>query len=363
MLVLGIMNGTSVDGIDYVWADVSGTKKNIKTKFIKQEHKPFSPQLREQIQEAIADKLTTHALGKLNHDLGREYAKHFSQLKSPGKTQLIGLHGQTLFHKGKVATWQIGEPSYLAQVSKAPVVFNFRAADVAQGGEGAPLAPIFHRILLREMAAKTPVAFHNLGGISNLTYSHKNTLLAFDTGPASTLMDNWMESKTNGKKTFDEDGQTAAKGLPQYASLKNFLSNAYFKKSPPKSCGREEFNLAFIKSTADKKFSSLSLEDQMSTLTELTASSIYQAYEKLPELPEKIFFSGGGTRNKYLMKRLKIYFKKTQVLTSEDLGWPSSAIEGGAFAVLAYLRWIKAECDLKQATGGKTTLLGQICEL
>lgn len=363
MLVLGIMNGTSVDGIDYVWAEMSGTAKNVKAKFIKQEHKTFSTPLRLQIQEAIANKLTTHALGQLHHDLGREYAKHFKQLKSPGKTQLIGLHGQTLFHKGKVATWQIGEPSYLAQVSQVPVIFNFRAADVALGGEGAPLAPLFHRILLREMARKTPVAFHNLGGISNLTYSYKNVLLAFDTGPASTLMDNWIESKTGGKKTYDESGHLAAQGLPQYASLKNFLAHPYFKKSPPKSCGREEFNLGFIKSTADKKFSSLSLEDQMSTLTELTASSIHQAYQKLPETPAKIFFSGGGTHNKYLMKRLKIYFKKTQVLTSEDLGWPSSAIEGGAFALLAYMRSIKAECDLKPVTGGGSALLGQICEL
>src|SRR5690606_24626902 len=124
--------------------------------------------------------------------------------------------------------------------------------------------------------------------------------------PASTLMDNWIESKTNGKKTFDDGGQLAAKGLPQYASLKNFLADSYFKRSPPKSCGREEFNMNFIKSTADRKFSSLSLEDQMSTLTELTASSIHEAYRKLPEFPEKIFFSGGGTRNKHLMKRLKI---------------------------------------------------------
>jgi anhydro-N-acetylmuramic acid kinase len=358
------MNGTSVDGIDYVWSKISGTKTNISAQFLKHEHKSFTPALRERILLAIGDKLSTHELGLLQHDLGREYARHYGQLKSPGKTELIGLHGQTIFHKGKVATWQIGEPSYLAKQSKLPVIFNFRAADVAFGGEGAPLAPVFHQILLKKYSAK-PVAFHNLGGISNLTYSHKKTLIAFDTGPASTLMDVWIQNKTKGQKQFDADGDLASAGLVHLPTFKNMMAMDYFKKAAPKSCGREEFNLDFITKKADRKFKSLSLEDQMCTLTELTAASIHQAYAQLlPAMPEKIFFSGGGTENGFLMRRLKIYFSKTEVLTSLDLGWPASAIEGGAFAMLAYLRLMKIPCDLKSVTGGSSSaLLGQICEI
>jgi anhydro-N-acetylmuramic acid kinase len=363
MIVLGIMSGTSVDGIDYVWSQISGTKGNISAKFLKHEHRSFSPDLRERLILALKDKSTTHELGLLQHDLGREYAKHYSQLKAPGKTALIGLHGQTVFHKGCIASWQIGEPSYLAKQAKVPVIFNFRAADIAFGGEGAPLAPVFHQTLLKKFSHK-PVAFHNLGGISNLTYCYKKSLIAFDTGPASTLMDVWIQEKTKGKKQYDDNGRLAAAGLPHLLTYKKMLSAPYFKKVAPKSCGREEFNLEFIKKNADNTFMALSLEDQLNTLTELTAASIYQAYQALPAMPEKIFFAGGGTGNGFLMRRLKIYFSKTEVLNSTDLGWPASAIEGGAFALLAYLRWKKMTCDLKSVTGGSSsTLLGQICEL
>lgn len=364
MIVLGIMNGTSVDGIDYVWADITESGKNINVKFLKQEHKAFTLSVREQIQLAITNKLPTHDLGQLHHDLGREYAKHYAQFKSAPKAKLIGLHGQTVFHKGKIASLQIGEPSHLAKASKLPVIFNFRAADIASGGEGAPLAPLFHQVLLKKFSNK-PVAFHNLGGISNLTYCYKNQLIAFDTGPASTLMDSWLQLKTKGEKTYDTDGKIAERGLPHLPTLKKMLDTPYLRMAPPKSCGREEFNLDFIKANADRKFSSISLEDQMSTLTEFTATSIYQAYEThLPTLPEKIFFAGGGTHNPFLMKRLKIHFKKTEVLTSMDLGWPASAIEGGAFALLAYLRLKNKACNLKPVTGGSSSaMLGQICEL
>ena len=364
MIVLGIMNGTSVDGIDYVWSEITGSGKSIKLKFLHQEHKAFNTGLKEQIQLAIGNNLPTHELGLLHHDLGREYAKHYKEFKKVPRAKLIGLHGQTVFHKGKIASLQIGEPSYLAAACGVPVVFNFRAADVASGGEGAPLAPLFHDNLLKKFSS-SPVAFHNLGGISNLTYCHKNQIIAFDTGPASTLMDSWVSLKSKGLQGYDKDGKIAEKGLPHLPSLQKMLTAPYLQLKAPKSCGREEFNLDFIKNMTDRKFSSLSLEDQVNTLTEFTAVTILEAYEKfLPKMPEKIFFSGGGTHNPFLMKRLKIFFKTTEVLTSEDLGWPASAIEGGAFALLAYLRINKVKCDLKSITGGsKSALLGQICEL
>jgi anhydro-N-acetylmuramic acid kinase len=364
MIILGIMNGTSGDGIDYVWVDLHFDKK-LSVKFLKHLHRPFSKSMHESIKKAALNQLLTYDLGELHHELGRQYARDYASFKVSAKLKphIIGLHGQTVFHHGGVATLQIGEPSYLAQAAHCPVIFNFRAADIVTGGQGAPLAPVFHKVLLSDLS-KNPVAFHNLGGISNVTYCHKDRLLAFDTGPACTLMDSWMQLKSKEAQKFDKDGKGAARGLPHLDSLKKFMGHPYFAKKPPKSCGREEFNLDFIKERADKRFFRLSLEDQLATLTEFTAQSIFSTYEKwLPEMPETIFFSGGGSKNKFLMQRLKIYFKDSSVQTSEDLGWPSEAIEGGAFAVLAYLRLYEQHLDLKNITGGKRpVLLGQICE-
>lgn len=364
MIVLGIMNGTSGDGIDYVWVDLHYDKK-LTVKFVKHIHRSFSKELRESIKKAALNQLLTYDLGALHHELGRQYAKDYASFKVPAKLKphVIGLHGQTVFHSGGTATLQIGEPTYLAQAAGAPVIFNFRAADIVNGGQGAPLAPVFHKVLLSGVS-NGPTAFHNLGGISNLTYCHKDRLIAFDTGPACTLMDTWVQMKTKNQHHYDEDGKLAARGLPHLETIKKFMKHPFLAKKPPKSCGREEFNLEFIKAHADRRFFRLSMEDQLATLTEFTVQSVFGAYEDwLPKMPEKVFFSGGGAKNKFLMKRLKIYFKNSIVMTSEELGWPSDAIEGGAFAVLAYLRLYEQHLDLKNITGGtKPVLLGQICE-
>ncbi len=364
MIVLGIMNGTSGDGIDYVWTDIH-FEETLTVNFVKHIHKPFTPALREKIKKAVLNQATTYEVGALHHELGQQYAAHYKGFKvsSQLKPHVIGMHGQTVFHSGGAATFQIGEPTYLAQIAQAPVIFNFRAADIAGGGQGAPLAPVFHKVLLRD-SDKEPMAFHNLGGISNVTYCYRDKLMAFDTGPASTLMDTWIQLKTNNKSLFDKAGDHARKGLPHLETLKKLLKHSYLSQKPPKSCGREEFHLDFIKKQAPKEFFKLNLQDQLATLTEFSVVSIFNAYEDwLPRMPQKIFFSGGGTKNKFLMQRLKIYLKNSVVLTSEDLGWPSESIEGGAFAVLAYLRLYEQHLDLKQITGAKKpVLLGQICE-
>jgi len=364
MIVLGIMNGTSGDGIDYVWTDIHFDKK-LQVKFLKHVSRPFSPALRAAIKKAVLNEAGTYDVGELHHALGRQYADDYAGFRMAGKMKphIIGLHGQTVYHSGGKATFQIGEPSYLAQTAHAPVIFNFRAADVAMGGQGAPLAPVFHKVLLGEFADK-PASFHNLGGISNVTYVYKNKILAFDTGPSCTLIDTWLQYKSNNRQQYDKDGKIAARGVAHGPSVNAFMEHPFLAKKAPKSCGREEFNLKFIKAYADKKFSRLSLEDQLATLTEFTASHIADAYRRLlPETPVKMFCSGGGANNKYLLQRLKIHLPKTEVLTSEDLGWPTSAIEGGAFAVLAYLRLYEQPLDLKSITGSSLpVMLGQICE-
>lgn len=358
MLVLGLMSGTSLDGVDAVWTDISGTKK-MSLKMKAHKYTAYPKALRQRLLAAAQGKASSYDVGELNHELGRFYALIASASKL--KPALVGLHGQTIYHRGQYATLQIGEPSYLAQALRCPVIFNFRAADIASQGQGAPLAPIFHQFLLQPFAQKG-AAFHNLGGISNTTVVSGKTCFAFDTGPASILIDAWIDFKTNGRQKMDRNGNTAQQGLADSILLKKFLSHPYFKKSFPKSCGREEFNLEFIKKYGGVRFSRLSLENQSATLTELTAHSIADAYKNLRQQPQIIFFSGGGVYNQFLMQRLKIHLTGIQIRTSQDLGWPAETIEAGAFATLAYLRWQKQKIDLKKITGGTKNLLGQICE-
>ncbi len=362
MIVLGIMNGTSGDGVDYVLSQID-IKKKTTLRFLQHVHKPFDADFHERTKKILLNQTTTYGVGEYHYELGRMYAEHFAKIKFVKKPQLIGMHGQTVYHRGQHATLQLGEPSFLAQQARVPVIFNFRARDIAAGGHGAPLAPVFHRVLLSEF--KKPVAFHNLGGISNLTYYDKKKWLAFDTGPASTLIDTWIQHKTNGQKLFDDRGAEAARGLPHIDSLKKMLAFEYFEKKAPKSCGREEFNLDFIHAHIERKFHKLPLADQLATLTELSAQTIFAAYQKFcPSMPAAIYFSGGGLHNDFLMQRLKIHLGAERVLSSEDLGWPTQAIEGGAFALLAFLRWQKKSIDLSTITGGNTkSLLGQICEV
>lgn len=362
MVILGIMSGTSADGVDYVWINLE-TRKELKISFLHQEHRAIPKPIKKKIEAAIANELTTYDLSLLHYDIGRMYAQHFRSFgKWKKRTQLIGMHGQTIFHEGRVATWQIGEPTFLSLEAQAPVIFNFRAGDVALGGHGAPLAPIFHKALLG--SPKTPKGFHNLGGISNITYVAGNDIRAFDTGPANTLMDSWITCRTRGKYKMDRDGKVAAGGLPHLPSLKKLLRTPYLMAKPPKSTGRELYNLPFLHKYLPKEFFKLSLEDQMSTLADFTVLSIRDAYDNfLPQPMESVYFSGGGTKNSHLMKRLRMLIPKIRVNTSTDLGWPESAIEGATFALLAFLRVHEQKIQLHSITGNKQpTLLGQICE-
>jgi anhydro-N-acetylmuramic acid kinase len=361
MNILGIMSGTSADGVDYVWTKVSVGEK-LEIEFVHQEHKKIPAKIKKNIELAITNKLGTYDLALLNYEVGRMYADHFLSFKKLKlETDFIGLHGQTVFHEGGIATLQIGEPTFLSVAAKAPVIFNFRAGDVALGGEGAPLAPIFHKAIVG--SPETPTGFHNLGGISNITYIEDNYVQAFDTGPANTLMDIWIHHKSKGKKAFDKNGAHAKQGVPHVDTLKKLLKTSFLLKLPPKSTGRELYNLSFIKKNVPPAFLKLSLEDQLATLTEFSVLSICDAYKRfLPKMPKQIYFSGGGTKNPYLMKRLRIALSGVDVKTSTELGWPESAIEGGTFALLAFLRVQEQKIQLTHITGNKSlALLGQIC--
>ncbi len=360
--VLGIMSGTSLDGADFVKIKIS--KKNLKCEYVGMQSFRFPGDLKKKLLACAQNEKTVYSLAAINHELGKFYADCFLELKSKfKKVDLIGLHGQTVFHEGKKSTLQIGEPSYLSMVSKKPVISNFRAGDIAAGGHGAPLAPFFHQVVFGKK--NKTVSIHNLGGISNLSLIKNNKLtLAFDTGPANMLIDEEIRSSTNGKRNFDENGMFASRGKVNTELLIRMLNFKYFAELPPKSCGREQFGKDFYASFQNE-LSQLSVNDRLATLTELTVQSVAKSYQRFCKpYPSEIIFCGGGAKNNYMMKRLSDELASSKVVTIESLGWPSESVEGAAFALLAACRVWHIPANLTQSTGAsKKVVLGQITDL
>ncbi|HEX4923526.1 MAG TPA: anhydro-N-acetylmuramic acid kinase, partial [Bdellovibrionales bacterium] len=345
---LGIMSGTSLDGVDFVLCRLK--REPLQLTYLGEFHSKFPNALRTRLLEAAQHKSTVDKLAILHHDLGRFYArevKRHSGLKR-ARIDLAGLHGQTVFHKPPVATLQIGEPSYLAAALGAPVIADFRVADLALHGQGAPLATILHAALFQQQIENESVAVHNLGGISNVSYFQRGSIknlrhisgrkvLSFDTGPANMLID--LTAQRLFKKSYDKDGRLAAAGAVNEAALSNWMKHPYFRKHPPKSCGREEFGEVFYQ-RALNDLRGHSPNDKLATFTEFTAMSIAHSYRRfLPELPAKVYLCGGGAKNPFLISRIQHHLPESKILTTEDAGWPVSSIEGAAFALMAALRY------------------------
>ncbi len=345
---LGIMNGTSLDAIDYTLIEVSSDLTHLR--FLKHAQKRIPKSLRKKLLSCANNETLTYDLSHLSTELGQVYGRHVDELKKSWTWDIVGLHGQTVFHEGKRSTLQIGLPHYIYKSSPKPIFFDFRTPDVTFGGEGAPFAPIFQNQIVKNLKLKHS-AFHNLGGISNLFNCSSKSLLAFDTGPANILLDAWMnEIKL---KSFDKDGKVSQQGLPSPLVVNNFLSHPYFKKRAPKSTGREDFNLDYIKTWGGISFKNLSFEDQMATLTEVSALSISHSYSELKVKPKQIFFYGGGVNNPYLMSRIQFNLPSVEILLSDEIGWPSQAMEGATFAFLAAARYYGIKVHLPKLTGAK----------
>ncbi len=345
---LGIMNGTSLDAIDYGLIRADSSLKNLK--FLKHQQKAIPKKLKEQLLRCAQNKTTTYEIAQIQTDLGKLYGKHIKELKMEWSWDIVGLHGQTVFHEGKKSTLQIGIPHFIHKEKPKPVFFDFRTPDVISGGEGAPFAPFFHNQIAKNQGLNF-AAFHNLGGISNLTYLNGTTQLAFDTGPANILLDAWIQKKKG--KSFDKNGEISSHGIPDPLTVNEFLKHPFFKKRPPKSTGREDFDLEFVLKYGGKTFKQLSFEDQMATLTEVSARSIAQAYLKLPTPPKTIYFYGGGTQNTYLMKRISQNLPEISIENSDTIGWPTQAMESATFAFLAAARFYNKKVHLPQLTGAK----------
>jgi anhydro-N-acetylmuramic acid kinase len=245
---------------------------------------------------------------------------------------VVGFHGQTVLHRpAERMTVQIGNGAQLAAETGLPVVYDFRAADVAAGGQGAPLVPVFHRALARALDRPHPIAVLNLGGVANITFIDGDAdPIACDTGPANALIDDFMRAR-NGA-THDEEGRAAAAGKVDAAAIERLLTHAFFAQPSPKSLDRNDFR-AWVAAHAGLEHKSV--EDGAATLTALTAASVARVVDILSRAPKSWIVAGGGARNPTLLRMLREQLRGATVETAGQVGWSSDALEAQAFAYLA----------------------------
>jgi anhydro-N-acetylmuramic acid kinase len=344
------MSGTSLDGIDVAIVEVR--ERRIRTMGF--QSKPYPSRTR----IALLSELNTAQVSRLNFWLGELYARAVLEaIKRFGPVELIGCHGQTIFHEGGSNSLQIGEPAVIAEQTRVPVVSNFRARDIAAGGEGAPLVPFVDYWLFRH-PARTRVAL-NIGGIANVTLippsAEPEDVTAFDTGPGNMVIDALALEFTKGRQSFDRDGRIAASGRINRKLLSELLRDSYYRRPSPKSAGREQYGRPFVERMIE---SEPSLENLVATATALTAATIARA---LRGISGDLIVSGGGVHNRQLMAEIAAFLPQMRIATSADYGIDPDAKEAIAFAVLAYETWHGRPSNLPSATGARrAAVLGDI---
>ena len=372
MRVAGLMSGTSADGVDVAIVDIDAGKVKVRAF----DTFPYSAQLRKRI---LKQSLNVADICHFNFVLGEVFAESVIRLCkkskiSLGSIDLIGSHGQTIYHnpKGKrfgnktvSSTLQIGEPSVIAQRTEITTVADFRPRDMAAGGQGAPLVPFADYFLFRDK--KKNRAIQNIGGIANVTYLPADCkpvdVIAFDTGPGNMVIDGVISILSKGRQNYDRIGKLAAKGTVDKAILNDMLKHPFFRKSPPKSTGREEFGKkycdVFYRRISKKH---ITAEDTIATVTAFTAVSIAQAYRRfLPRMPDEIILAGGGAHNATLVKMLRQDLGESKIMLSDDFGINSDAREAISFAILAYATIRGIPNNVPAATGAKQPIvLGKI---
>ena len=378
MLVAGVMSGTSADGIDVAIVRLMGRGFRTRFQLLSHNHLEYPAPVRRAVLAAMnANNISVADLSRLNFLLGELYADAINRsAKEAGtKIELVGCHGQTLYHQGTPAkflgrdvscTWQTGEGAVIAEGVGVPVVSDFRVADMAAAGQGAPLVPYLDYLLYRHIRRGRIV--QNIGGIGNLTAipagAKPEQVVAFDTGPGNMVMDALMERMFD--KPFDRDGKVAASGIVIDSVVAEILRAPYFKKKPPKTAGREQFGREFVKwfvgrCRAVKKRATGG--DILATATALTAHSIALAVRSIGEGYVDYIVSGGGARNKTLMKMIAddLAPMKMKISTTDEHGLPSEAKEAAAFAVMAYATWNREASNVPSATGAKRpAILGKV---
>jgi anhydro-N-acetylmuramic acid kinase len=419
--VIGLISGTSVDGIDAALVEISGKKRDLKVELLGGMTYPYPADLRSQILAVCGgSSLSMAELAQLDEAIAQEFSQVALTIQDKyGNAELIGSHGQTVYHRppkkggitGEIATQskveahntlgyslQLGRGALIAHLTGITTVSNFRVADIAAGGQGAPLVPMVDACLLSHPIYHRCV--QNLGGIGNVTflprtgeadgdrYLEKSGLkagrmpalqelleipkddlgsgigvLGWDTGPGNSLLDLAVAHFSGGAKTYDRDGVWAKSGTPCLALVDRWLQQEFFLQQPPKSTGRELFGGDYFQQClAEAEAENLGPADVLATLVELTAASIVHSYRNfLPQMPDQVLLCGGGSRNLYLKARLQAQLAPGSVLTTSEAGLNADFKEAIAFAVLAYWRSCGVPGNLPEVTGAiAAVLLGEI---
>jgi len=357
MLAIGLMSGTSRDGIDaaLIETDGEGASKGIAFHAMH-----YTDGFRVRLAEACSRALAMEKPGleplirSVEEELTELHVEAVSDLLARSghvtdDVAVIGFHGHTVAHRPERRwTWQIGDGEALAGAFGIPVVGDLRSADVAAGGQGAPLLPVYHRALAHDLPK--PVAILNLGGVANITaIGSGGEIVAFDTGMASGLIDNWMQ--THGDAAFDENGATAARGEADAARVAAMLLDPWFDLPPPKSIDREAFTIEAVRG--------LSLESGAATLTAFTAAAVGRALDHLPARPAHIYVAGGGRHNATLMRML-VQYTRAKVRPVDDLGWDGDALEAQGFAYMAVRHLKKLPISFPGTTGAPRPITGGV---
>ena len=380
--VIGLMSGTSCDGIDACLARITGNGLSTRVDIIGFETYPYKNEIRELIIDASQNTTgTVDKICQLNFTLGKLFADAARQIAGKSSIpisdiDIIGSHGQTIYHISSLkekadnevrSTLQIAEPSLIAQETGVTTVADFRTRDIAAGGEGAPLVPYADFILFgRDGIGR---AIQNIGGISNVTFLPADCgiidIIAFDNGPGNMIIDRFAEIITDGKLKYDKDGELASKGKLNQGLFERLCSHPYLSIPPPKSTGREDFGLQFSDDLYEElRRDNVDVLDAITTVTAFTAKSISDSYRKYIQPSYRIsevVMSGGGVHNPVLVQFLKDYLKDIKLRKVDEFGIPSDAKEALAFAILANETICGNPGNVPSATGARErVILGKI---
>jgi anhydro-N-acetylmuramic acid kinase len=356
-LYIGVMSGTSLDGVDVVLCKIDSDSCEL----IYSLEYPFDDELKSDILSAINGSTTLKNIGEIDTRLGMLYAdtinafmRHYNI--NPTDVTAIGLHGQTLWHEPESEfpfSMQLGNANIITAQTGVSVVSDFRQKDIALGGQGAPFAPAFHQEIFSKLNRHVGVI--NIGGIANMSLLG-DELIGYDIGAGNILMDYWISD--NQKRAYDKNGEWADGGHVNAELLESMLSEPYYSKQAPKSCGRELFNASWLKKHLDK-FQHVISQDVQATLLELTALTIANEVKKTST--DLVLLCGGGAKNSALVKKLRIELKDIEVSLSDKYEVNGDFMEAMAFAWLAYKRIHKESVKLKSVTGAKeNSILGCI---
>ncbi len=380
--VIGLMSGTSFDGIDACLVKITGNGLSTEIEIIEFETYPYKEEIRELIFDASKEQTgRVDKICQLNFTLGKLFADAAGQIAEKSSIpisdiDIIGSHGQTIYHISSLkekadkkvrSTLQIAEPSTIAQETGVTTVADFRTRDIAAGGEGAPLVPYADFILFGKDGIGRAV--QNIGGIANVTFLPAgcsiNEIIAFDNGPGNMIIDRFAEIITEGKLKYDKDGELASKGKLNQDLLERLCSHPYLSIPPPKSTGREDFGIQFSDNLYEElKRDNVDFLDTITTVTVFTAKSISDSYRKYIQPSYKlseVVMSGGGVYNPILFQFLKEYLENINIRKVEEFGIPSDAKEALAFAILANETICGNPGNVPSATGARErVVLGKI---